>query len=78
MVGSKLPGPGAIYMTQSLKFRRPVRIGDSVTTRVEIAALDERRAHATLKTLCQVDGKTVVDGEAVIIVPRRVEMGRDQ
>ena len=75
VVGSKLPGPGAIYMTQSLKFRRPVRIGDSVTTRVEITALDTQRGHATLKTLCLVAGKTVVDGEAVIIVPQRGKPG---
>ncbi|KRB50552.1 MAG: MaoC family dehydratase [Pseudomonadota bacterium] len=70
-LGTKLPGPGAIYLTQSLRFRRPVKIGDPVVTRVTVAALDERRAHATLTTLCLVDGKTVVDGEAVVMVPRR-------
>ena len=71
MLGTKLPGPGAIYLTQSLRFRRPVKIGDPVVTRVTVQALDERRAHATLTTVCQVDGKTVVDGEAVVMVPRR-------
>ena len=71
MLGTKLPGPGAIYLTQSLRFRRPVKIGDPVVTRVKVQALDERRAHATLTTICQVDGKTVVDGEAVVMVPRR-------
>jgi 3-hydroxybutyryl-CoA dehydratase len=71
MLGTKLPGPGAIYLTQSLRFRRPVKIGDPVVTRVTVQALDERRAHATLTTICQVDGKTVVDGEAVVMVPRR-------
>lgn len=71
VLGTKLPGPGSIFMTQTLKFRRPVRIGDAVTTRVEVSALDARRAFATLKTVCQVDGKTVSDGEAVIIVPRK-------
>ncbi|HVK42149.1 MAG TPA: MaoC family dehydratase [Phenylobacterium sp.] len=71
VLGTKLPGPGAIYLTQSLRFRRPVRIGDPVVTRVTVQELDERRAHATLTTRCQVDGKTVVDGEAVVMVPRR-------
>ena len=71
MLGTRLPGPGAIYLTQSLRFRRPVKIGDPVVTRVTVQALDERRAHATLTTVCQVDGKTVVDGEAVVMVPRR-------
>ena len=71
LMGTKLPGPGVIYLTQSLKFRRPVKIGDEVTTRVTITALDERRAYATLKTVCEVGGKAVLDGEAMVIVPRR-------
>ena len=71
VLGTKLPGPGAIYLTQSMRFRRPVKIGDAVVTRVIVQALDERRGHVTLTTVCQVDGKTVVDGEAVIMAPRR-------
>ncbi len=71
VIGTRLPGPGAIYLSQSLRFRRPVKIGDPVTTRVTISALDERRGHVTFATVCQVDGKTVVDGEAVIMAPRR-------
>jgi 3-hydroxybutyryl-CoA dehydratase len=71
VLGGRLPGPGAIYLSQSLRFRRPVRIGDPVMTRVTVEALDDKRGHATLSTLCQVNGKTVVDGEAVLMVPRR-------
>ena len=71
VMGTALPGPGAVYLTQSLRFRRPVRIGDPVTARVTVKALDERRGYATLATVCQVNGKTVVDGEAVVMVPRR-------
>lgn len=71
VMGTRLPGPGAIYLTQSLRFRRPVRIGDAVTARVTVKALDTAKGHATLSTVCQVNGKTVVDGEAVVIVPRR-------
>lgn len=71
VIGTRLPGPGAIYLSQSLRFRRPVKLGDPVVTRVTIQSLDERRGHVTLTTVCQVDGKTVVDGEAVIMVPRK-------
>jgi 3-hydroxybutyryl-CoA dehydratase len=71
VLGTRLPGPGAIYLNQTLKFRRPVKIGDAVTARVSVAALDERRAHATITTVCIVDGRNVVEGEAVVMVPRR-------
>ena len=71
VLGTKLPGPGAIYLSQSLRFRRPVKIGDVVTARVSVTALDDKRGHATLATVCEVNGKTVVDGEAVVMVPRR-------
>jgi len=71
VIGTKLPGPGAVYLSQSLKFRRPVRIGDEVIARVTVKTLDARRGHATLTTVCQVGGKTVADGEAWIMVPRR-------
>lgn len=71
VLGTRLPGPGAIYLTQSLRFRRPVRIGDVVTARVTVKALDERRGHVTLDTVCEVDGRAVVDGEALVIAPRK-------
>ena len=71
VIGNKLPGPGAIYLSQSLRFRRPVRIGDPVVTRVTVKALDPTKGHATLETQCLVNGKTAVDGEALILVPRR-------
>jgi 3-hydroxybutyryl-CoA dehydratase len=70
-IGTKLPGPGTIYVSQSLRFRRPVRIGDRVTARVEIVAVDEARARVTLETACLVNGKAVVEGEAEVMVPRR-------
>ncbi|MFL5297864.1 MAG: MaoC family dehydratase [Phenylobacterium sp.] len=71
VLGNKLPGPGAIYLSQSLRFRRPVRIGDPVTAKVTVKALDAAKGHATLATACLVNGKTVIDGEALIMVPRR-------
>jgi 3-hydroxybutyryl-CoA dehydratase len=71
VIAGKLPGPGAIYVSQTLRFRRPVRIGDTVSARAEITGIDAARARVTLKTTCSVAGKAVVDGEAEIMVPRR-------
>ena len=71
VIGTKLPGFGAIYLEQTLRFRRPVRIGDEVTARAEITAIDAGRARVTLATTCRVAGKLVVEGEATIMVPRR-------
>jgi len=71
VLGTRLPGPGAIYLSQSLRFRRPVKIGDLVVAKVTVKAMDEARGHVTLETSCAVAGKTVVDGEALVIAPRR-------
>jgi len=76
VLGNDLPGPGAIYLSQSLRFRRPVKIGDPVTARVTVKALDAAKGHATFETVCLVNGKTVVDGEALIMVPQRGVQGR--
>ena len=73
VIGAKLPGPGSVFLTQNLRFRRPVRLGDTVTARVTIKTLYPQRAHVTLATVCEVDGKTVLDGEALVMVPRRPE-----
>ena len=71
LVGTKLPGYGSIYLSQSLRFRRPVKIGDQVTVRGTITALDAEKGRATLETICTVAGKTVVEGEALVMPPRR-------
>jgi 3-hydroxybutyryl-CoA dehydratase len=71
LLGTRLPGPGCIYLSQSLRFRRPVKIGDVVVARVSIRTLDVGRGHVTLDTVCEVNGKTVIDGEALVIAPRR-------
>ena len=65
----QLPGPGAVYLSQSLRFLRPVRIGDVITTRVEIIELLLAQRHVRLTTVCrnQAD-KQVLDGEALILV----------
>jgi 3-hydroxybutyryl-CoA dehydratase len=71
VIAMRLPGPGSIYVSQSLKFLRPVRIGDLVKARVEIAAIDADRGWVTLHTTCLVGRREVVKGEAVIVVPRK-------
>lgn len=71
VLGTELPGPGAIYVSQTLNFRRPVRIGDEVTAEVAVAAVDARSGRVTLRTTCAVAGKTVLEGEAVVMAPRR-------
>ena len=71
VLGTRLPGEGAIYLSQTLKFRASVKIGDTVTARVEITALDAAKKRATLSTICTVAGKTVIEGEASVMVPSR-------
>ena len=71
VLGTRLPGPGAIYISQTMNFKRPVRIGDEVITRATVSAIDADRARVTLSTVCEVAGKAVVEGEAVVMVPRR-------
>lgn len=71
VLGTQLPGPGAIYVSQTLNFRRPVRIGDAVTAEVKVTAIDHARGRVTFATQCVVAGKTVVEGEAVVMVPKR-------
>jgi 3-hydroxybutyryl-CoA dehydratase len=75
VIGMQLPGPGTIYLSQALRFRRPVRLGDEVTARVTVEALDPKRGEVTLSTVCEVAGKRVVEGEAVVLAPRREAAG---
>ena len=71
LLGTRLPGPGTIYLRQSMRFRAPVRIGDTVTASVEITDLNLPRKSATLRTRCMVKETVVIDGEAIVLVPMR-------
>ena len=71
VVGTRLPGPGCIYLSQSLKFMAPVRIGDTVAARATVAEIMPERKRVRLHTTCSVGGKVVMDGEALILVPNR-------
>ena len=70
-IGTKLPGYGSIYLSQTMRFRRPVKIGDEVVVRAVITALDVERGRVSIETTALVGGKPVVEGEAVVIPPRR-------
>jgi 3-hydroxybutyryl-CoA dehydratase len=69
--GTKLPGPGCVYMSQSLKFKAPVRAGDTVVARVTATAVDRDKARVTFATTCKVRDAVVLEGEAMLMVPRR-------
>jgi len=71
VIGTKLPGPGAVYISQSLEFKAPVLIGETITAIATITAIDDKRRRVTLKTQCFNGDKVVIDGEAVVLVPRR-------
>ncbi|MGA3117317.1 MAG: MaoC family dehydratase [Syntrophobacteraceae bacterium] len=71
VIGMRLPGPGSIYVRQELNFLAPVRIGDTVTARVEVIEIMSDKKQVRLKTTCSTQGGTLVlDGEAVISPPR--------
>ena len=69
--GMKLPGPGAIYISQSPKFKAPVKIGDTVVTTVRVAELVPEKRRERFECVCTVNDKPVVEGEAVLMVPTR-------
>jgi 3-hydroxybutyryl-CoA dehydratase len=70
VLGTRLPGPGAIYTAQTLRFTRPVRIGDTVTARVEIVELVPEKQRVRLTTTCtNQEGDRVLEGEATLLVP---------
>ncbi len=71
VLGTKLPGPGCVYVSQSIKFLAPVRIGDTVVARASVGELQTARRRVTMTTICTVGEKKVLDGEAVLMVPIR-------
>jgi 3-hydroxybutyryl-CoA dehydratase len=69
VVGTKLPGYGSIYITQNLRFRAPVRIGDTVETTATVLEVDRDRKRVKMETVCRVGDTVVVDGDATLMVP---------
>lgn len=76
VIGTKLPGPGCIYMSQTLKFLAPVRVGDTVYAVATITALNIEKKRVTMQTQCLVKNQPVIEGEALIKVPMRDELAR--
>lgn len=70
-MATRIPGPGCIYVSQTLKFLSPVHIGDTVVVRVEIISLDSKKNFVTMSTCCYVKELMVVSGEAVVLVPTK-------
>ena len=71
VIGTKLPGTGSIYIKQTLSFLAPVRIGDTITARVEVIEIVEGKNRVRLKTIClNQEGTQVLDGEAVVSPPK--------
>ena len=74
VIGTRLPGPGTIYLSQSFRFLRPVYIGDRVTARVEVAELSPSGTGSASHHLRQPDGELILEGEAwVLPSPTRIE-----
>ncbi len=71
VLGTQLPGYGSIYLSQTFNFKRPVYIGDTVTTIVTVKEIKEEKNIFILETLCKnQDGKILLDGEAMIMLPK--------
>ncbi|MFO1114969.1 MAG: MaoC family dehydratase [Beijerinckiaceae bacterium] len=76
VIGMYLPGPGAVYLSQTLNFRGPVKIGDVITVVVEVQELVEKGRRVTLHCECLVDGKVVLDGQALVMAPSKAPTPR--
>ncbi|HEY0019165.1 MAG TPA: MaoC family dehydratase [Longimicrobium sp.] len=70
VLAMKLPGPGTIYLSQTLSFTGPVKIGDTVTARVEVVELMPKRTVRLATTVHTHDGTLVIEGEAVVRAPK--------
>ncbi len=71
VLANQLPGPGTIYMSQTLKFKAPVRPGDTVRATVTVKEVNVAKNRVTLDTVCTVAGKTVIEGECMMMPPVR-------
>ncbi len=69
--GMQVPGPGSIYISQTLNFKAPVKIDDVVVTSIKLIELMPEKKRARFETICSVDGKPVLTGEAVLLIPSR-------
>lgn len=79
VIANKLPGNGSIYLGQELRFTRPTFIGDTVTAKVEVIAVDTEKNRVRLKTTCSNQhGDVVITGEALVLAPAKQKMTGDE
>ncbi len=71
VIGTKLPGPGCVYISQNCRFNAPVRAGDTVRARATITEINRERRRVKLETICTVGETVVIDGDAEVLVPAR-------
>jgi len=69
--GTKLPGPGCIYVSQDLRFKAPVHIGDTIVAKVTLTELVPEKRRAVFACECRVGDRVVIDGSAILMVDRR-------
>ncbi len=70
-IAGRLPGPGTVYLGQNLRFKAPVRPGDTVSATVTVKELNADKGRATMTTVCKVRDKVVIDGEALVMPTSR-------
>jgi 3-hydroxybutyryl-CoA dehydratase len=78
VLGTRLPGPGVIYLAQSLRFKAPVRIGDTVHAKVTVKEVLVDKCRVVLDTVCTVAGKVVIEGEATVMATSRAKRDADK
>ena len=70
VLGTRLPGPGTIYLTQELRFKAPVRIGDTITATCKVIAKDDAKRKLTMETVvANQEGKAIIEGSALVMLP---------
>ncbi len=76
VIGTKLPGPGCIYMSQTIRWSAPVRAGDTVVARVTITDINREKERVLMDTTCSVGEDVVLEGECLAKVPARADRTR--
>ncbi|HEX9702235.1 MAG TPA: MaoC family dehydratase [Rhodospirillales bacterium] len=71
VIGTKLPGPGCIYVGQNLRFKAPVKVGDTVTAGCTVTRLIPEKHMIEMDTVCTVGDRVVLEGQAIVMVPTR-------
>ncbi|WP_047707344.1 MaoC family dehydratase [Plesiomonas sp. ZOR0011] len=72
LFGTKLPGEGCVYVSQSLKFRKPVYIDDTVVATVVVNSIDKEKRRVYFDTYCKVGKQKVIIGQAEIYIPEKI------